>query len=128
MSNITTIISTKNGDFEVYNQGNSWYYVENNNEVEEVHRKALMTRGLGNLSITQDIPYNALLLSTITGTPKHFWYHCDEQTKKQIQKVLNDTFATAKPLLLAIRSIHMEDIKNKRMEALQEGKKRATLK
>jgi hypothetical protein len=128
MSNIITTISTKNGDFEVYNQNNNWYYKDTNLQVEELYQKALMTRGLGNISVTQDIPYNALLLSTITKTPKHFWYSCNEEVKVQIQKVLNDTFSTANPLLLDIRSKYMDEVKTNRLEALQEGKKRNNLK
>jgi hypothetical protein len=127
MSKIKTIIDTKNGELEVYFDGSHWLYSHNNQEVEEVYQKALMTRGLGNMSTSVEIPYNALLLSTITGTPKHFWYNCDEQTKEQIQTVLNELFAQSKPRLLEIRSKYLDTVKDKRMDALQEAKKRSRL-
>ena len=127
MSKIKTIIDTKNGELEVYFDGSHWLYTHNDLEVEEVYQKALMTRGLGSMSTSVEVPYNALLLSTITGTPKHFWYNCDEQTKAQIQIVLNEVFAQSKPRLIEIRTKYLDTVKDKRMEALQEAKKRSRL-
>ncbi len=128
MSIIKTIIDTQNGEFEVYFNDNQWFYSYNDKEVEEIYQKSLMTRGLGNVSSNVDIPYNALLLSTITETPKHFWYHCDDETKKEIQTVLNEMFAQSKSRLLEIRKKYLERTKDKRINALQEGKKKSRLK
>jgi hypothetical protein len=124
MSTIKTIIDTKNGEFEVYFKENSWFYSQTNQPVEEIYLKALQTRGLGVNKTTVEVPFNALLLSTITGTPKHFWYYCDDETKAEIQTVLNEAFSTAKPKLLEIREKYLNQVKDKRMEALQDSRKK----